>query len=432
MDTLELFQRLSLSLAIGLLIGLERGWQAREEPEGERAAGLRTLALTGVLGGVWAAVARQLGPGGGLALGLAFAVAGGTLVLFRYRETSHEGTFGATTAMAGLVAFALGAFAVLGDMSAAAAAGVAVTGLLALKNVLHGWLRQLTWVELRSGLMLLAMTFLALPVLPNRTLDPLGAVNPFEIWLLTVMLAVISFAGYIAIKLTGERRGIVLTGLAGGLASSTAVTLTLARLGRERDDRPDLLAGGTLIAGATMMLRVLVLAGIVETAMLARLALPLGLAGVAMAGLGLLLIRRVEAAGVEGTELTLANPLDLAAVLKFGALLTSVGVLARLATRFAGSAGAYALAALSGLADVDAITLSMARLAGSTLDMGTAAGAVLTAVAVNTVAKAVLGWWAGGPSFGLRLAVAAAVALAAGGLGLAVGSVPLDRLPAPA
>ena len=158
MDTIELFQRFSIALAIGLLIGLERGWQAREDTEGERAAGVRTLALAALLGAVWAAIALSFGKEGATSLALAFAAFAVAIILFRYRETEHEQSFGATTVVAAMLAFALGAFAVLGDMAAAAAAGVAATGLLAVKALLHSWVARLTWPELRSVLVLLVMS----------------------------------------------------------------------------------------------------------------------------------------------------------------------------------------------------------------------------------------------------------------------------------
>ena len=428
METTELFQRLTLALAIGLLIGIERGWQSREEGEGERSIGLRTLALTGLLGGVWGVVAGHLGEGGGAALAVAFAVLGGTVVLFRYRETQHDGTFGVTTAVAALLAFALGALAAIGDMAAAAAAGVAVAGLLALKGLLHGWIRRLTWPELRSVLMLAAMTTILLPILTNRTIDPLGTINPFEIWLLTVMIAVIAFAGYVAIKLTGDRRGIALTGLAGGLASSTAVTLTLARLARAHPERRDLLVGGALLAGATMMARVTVVLAVVKTALLARVALPLLAAAAVMAASALVLLLRPGPDRGSESEFAPVNPIDFPAVLKFGVLLTTVGFLVRLATLLAGSTGVFVLAAISGLADVDAITLSMARLGGGSLSLDVAAGAVLIAVGVNTLAKAAMAWMAGGSEFGTRMAMVGLLALAVGLAGYLLGPLPLEGL----
>lgn len=429
MDTLELFQRLALALAIGLLIGLERGWKTRAEPEGQRATGLRTNALAGLLGGVWGAIAARLDSGAGMALGLAFLVFGTAIVLFRYREAVHEQTYGATTAVAALLTFALGAYAVLGDMTAAAAAGVAAVALLALKQALHAWVRQLTWLELRSGILLAAMTFILLPLLPNRAIDPLGAINPFEIWLLTVMLAAISFIGYIAIKLAGDRLGVALTGVAGGLVSSTAVTLTLARLAPRHPAQTRMLAGGALIAGATMMVRVGLLVAAANAALLAHLALPLLLGAATTACAALAMVARpVAPERAEGETIALSNPLDLAQVLRFGALLTVIGVLARAATRLAGTSGAYILAALSGVADVDAITLTMARLAGNGLAVSAAAMAVLVAVVVNTCAKAVLAWSEGGALFGRSMALVGFAALVAMAIGVWLGPLPIERL----
>jgi uncharacterized membrane protein (DUF4010 family) len=418
MDTVELFQRLSIALAIGLLIGLERGWQAREDREGERSAGLRTHALASLLGAVWGAISNQTGIGGAVALGLAFVVFSAAITLFRYRETSHDGTFGATTVVAAMLAFALGALAVVGDMQAAIAAGVAATGLLALKSSLHGWMRRLTWPELRSGLVLLAMTCIMLPWLPRRAIDPWAAFNPFEIWLLTVMIAAISFAGYMAVKAIGDKAGFAVTGIAGGFASSTAVTVTMARLAREHPEQQRLFVAGALFASATMMVRVLVLVALVNAALLIRLAPSLGVAGAVLASAGAVFMWRAISETESEKSLDLKNPLDLVAVLKFGILLTVVAALAKLATNLAGSAGAYSIAALAGIADVDAITLSMARLDRDRLGPEAAAIAIGIAVAVNMVSKSILSWWTGGGGFGWRLSLASTLAIASGGLAL--------------
>ena len=420
MATIELFQRLSVALAIGLLIGLERGWRSRDDPEGERAAGLRTHALAGLLGGVWGAIAlRTQSSGGAVALGLAFTVFSAAIALFRYRETVHDRTYGATTVVAAMLAFALGAFATLGDAQVAAACGVAVTALLALKSLLHTWVKRLTWEELRSGLVLLAMTFIMLPLLPNRTVDPWGAVNPHAIWLMTIMIAVLSFAGYVAIKITGEDRGILITGIAGGLVSSTATTVTLARLAREHPARQSLLVAGMLLSGATMVARVLGIVGIVYPAMLARLVLPLGAGGLVLALGGLILMRRSRGATEGQSRLDVANPFDLATVLKFGALLTAITIATRLVTRMTGHAGAYALAAISGLMDVDAIVLSMAQLVPGELAVEVGANAIVVAVAANTLAKAGLSWITGGAGPGWRMLLVSFLAITAGLVGLA-------------
>jgi uncharacterized membrane protein (DUF4010 family) len=418
MEPLELFQRLSVALAIGMLIGLERGWQARDDSEGGRAAGFRTHALGGLLGGIWGALAVRIGDAGIVALSLAFMTYSSAVIIFRYRETQHDGTFGMTTVVAAMLTFALGAFAVLGDMRAAAASGVAVTGLLALKSALHTWIKRLSWVELRSALVLMAMTFIMLPLLPNRMIDPWEAVNPYEIWLMTILIAAISFTGYGAIKLLGAERGVLFGAICGGLASSTATTLTMARLAAENPQRRDTLIGGILIAGATMVARVLAIVALLNTGVMQQLALPLGLSGATLAAAGWYLIQRGSEGASHGKTVTLANPFDLDTVLKFGTLLMAVSVFAKIATSAAGDFGAYAIAALSGIADVDAITLSMSRLGGGPLTVNVAALAIAIALAVNTGAKAALGWSAGGPEVGKRLAVISAAAVATGLAGL--------------
>ncbi|MEQ1673166.1 MAG: DUF4010 domain-containing protein, partial [Hyphomicrobium sp.] len=356
------------------------------------------------------------GGAGMIALALAFAVYSGAVVLFRYRDATHDGTFGMTTVVAAMLAFALGSYAVIGDMRVAGAFGVATAALLALKPALHAWVRQLSWVELRSGLVLAAMTFIALPLLPNRTVDPWGAINPFELWLMTILIAAISFAGYAAIKLLGAKRGILFGAIAGGLASSTAVTLTNARLARLHPGQRDPLIGGALIAGTTMVARVLIVASLLNWGLFDKLAAPLIAAGVVLAGAGLWLLHSpVSAGGAAAGEpdvMALKNPFELDTVLKFGALLTVISVLAQAATSYAGSGGVYALAAVSGIADVDAITLSMARLGGAQVTLDVAAIAIALAVAVNTVSKAALGLGAGGPEVGRRLGIASGLAAA--------------------
>jgi uncharacterized membrane protein (DUF4010 family) len=414
MDTFEFIERLAVALAIGLIIGIERGWKQREEQEGERAAGLRTLALAGLLGGVWGGLARALGDWGVVALGLAFAVFTAGIVLFRLREIEHAKSYGATTAVAAMLAFSLGAFAMV-DMVAAAAAGVATAMLLALKAVLHAWLKRLTWEELRAGLVLLAMSVILLPILPDREMGPLGALNPHEIWLMTVTIAAISFAGYVAIRVAGAERGVVLSGLAGGLVSSTAVTLTMARLARDYPERQRLCASAGLLSSAVMALRVLAVAGVFNFALLPWLLPPLASAVLAQVFFaGILLRWGLNKDKIMAEPLQLKNPFDLGVVLGFGAILSLVMMLAKALTLWTGTATVMAFVAASGIADVDAITLSMARLGRADLAVETAALGILLALAVNSVSKAVLAIMAGGRNFGAMLVAGTAFAVAAG------------------
>jgi uncharacterized membrane protein (DUF4010 family) len=419
-DTFELIQRLAVALAIGLVIGIERGWKQREEAEGDRAAGLRTHALAGLLGGIWGALALSSGDWGAVALGLAFVVFSATIAAFRYREMEHDKSFGATTVVAAMVAFALGALAVMGDETAAAAAGVAAAMLLALKSALHGWLKRLTWEELRAGLILAAMTVILLPLLPDRELVRWFPVNPREIWLLTILIAALSFAGYVAIRLAGPSLGVLLSGLAGGLVSSTAVTLNMARLAREHPERGKLFAAAIMLASAVMMLRVLVLVGLINTPLLQIMAVPLLLAVLAQAGVAALLGNWARDDGPAEQPLALKNPFDLNVVLEFGAILAIIMALTKGVAAWAGSEGTYALAAVSGLLDVDAISLSLARLAPGGLDARSAGVAILVAVTANSAAKVVLGSTAGGIGLGKLLGSGLAAALVAGAVGLVI------------
>ncbi|MBI1980330.1 MAG: MgtC/SapB family protein [Methylocystis sp.] len=413
LSAVELIQRLSIALAIGLLIGLERGWASRGEAEGERAAGLRTHGLAALLGGVWGAIVQPYGASGVVALALAFVLVGALIGAYRYRENMHDKTFGATTAIAVLLAFSLGAFAVIGDIQAAVAAAVATTAILALKAVLHGFVERITWDELRSGLALLVMSFILLPVLPNRAIDPWDVVNPFELWLMTVLIGAISFVGYLAVKGIGYRRGVAVAGMAGGLASSTATTAAMSRLAREYPSQIGASAAGAIFANAIMAPRILAVVAVVNAPLAWRLGPPVAAAGALFALAGVIMLRRSggERPG-ESSGMSLGNPLDLAAVMKFGALLATVMVLSRLATHFAGSLGAYALAIFSGIVDVDAIALTMARLGATEIGARAAAGAVLLALLSNTVSKIVMGSIIGGAGMGRRLAAASILAVA--------------------
>ncbi|MBA1158393.1 MgtC/SapB family protein [Microvirga mediterraneensis] len=415
-DTSLLF-RLVAALAIGLLIGLERGWKQREEAEGERTAGLRTYTLTALLGALSAVLTSYTST-----VFLAFSFLGFALAFsaFSWLEAKAEENFSVTGVVAGLITFALGAYAVLGNLEIATAAGVVVTLILALKQPLHRWVRNLTWLEIRSALILLAMTFLALPLLPDRTVDPWNAINPFEIWLLAIIIAAISFVGYIAVKIMGSQAGVALAALAGGLASSTATTVTLARLAREHPAASPLLAGGILLSGSVMIARVLVVASVLNNALLVPLAWPLGAGGLVMIAVAGLLFFTHGGGSKEHPQLGMKSPFDLGTALKLAGLIAVISLLAKVIGGSAGDVGITILAALSGIADVDAITLSLARLANNGITPVTAALGIGIAVAVNTVVKAGMTFSLGTGQAGWIVSGASGAAIAAGGAAFAV------------
>lgn len=411
MPDLDHLSRLAVALAIGLMVGIERGWRSRGvEPHG-RAAGLRTFGLSGLMGGVCGLLSFPLGlPIVGIAF-LAFTAAFGA---FTWLEAKARGSLSATTLIAGMLTFLLGAMATVGDLTIAIAAGVSMTVLLAFRTQLHSWLARLTWEEIRAGLILMVMSFLLLPVLPNHAIDPWGVVNLHEVWLLAIMMALISFTGYVAVRVFGDKLGIIVTAAAGGLASSTATTLTFARMGKEHPGAVNLLVGGILISGTIMALRVGIIAVALNTNLFAPLAATLGSAAAVLGATATAFVLGVgrPASDQAKPKLAISNPLVVGTSLKLSAFIIVVMLAAELVQRLWGSAGVLVVAAASGIADVDAITLSMAR-----MDMPTALAtqAILLAVAVNTASKACMAAWFGGRAIGLRVAAASIVAIAVAG-----------------
>jgi uncharacterized membrane protein (DUF4010 family) len=405
----EVLSRLTVSLAIGLLIGLERGWQTRDAEDNRRAAGFRTFALSGLLGGVTGLIGLQTSAA---IIGWIFLAYVGAFTAFHWLEARREGGASVTSVIAGMLTFLLGTMAVVGDLQLAIASAVGMTVLLALREPLHRWISSLNWQEIRAVLTLLAMSFLLLPLLPNRPIDPWNAINPHRIWLLAIMIAAISFAGYIAIKAFGNRLGVFMAASAGGLASSTATTLALARLAREHPSSSGLLSAGILVAGVVMMLRTGAIALALNGAFLAPL-IPALLTAAAVLGIGaaVLWFRNVQR---ETPDLQIGNPLAIGTAIKLAALLVAVMLAAELVRRIFGGVGVLVVAALSGAADVDAVTISMARMAGGDVDSNTAARAVMVAIAVNTISKTIMAGSVGNRKVGLLVGGISAAALAAG------------------
>ncbi len=400
--------RLALALAIGLLAGLERGWQKRNEPEGSRVAGFRTFGLIGLLGGLWALLAGSqtwVLAMGGIALALLLAAG--------YRAGADaRGDLGLTTEVAALAVFALGALAVRGHTLEAAAGGVVMTGLLSLKPLLHRWLGHLNESELLAAIQLLLISIVVLPNLPDRGFGPWEALNPRHIWWMVALIAGISFAGYVSGKVLGPRGGIAATSLLGGLVSSTAVTLSMARLDQVNPKGWRLHAAGVVIASAVMFPRILLEVSVVNHDLLGGL-VPSLTAAALIAFLGAWLLLRFPGEHPASPS-SLKNPMELGAALFFGALLAVVTLAAVALRHWLGDAGVYLTSAAAGLMDVDATTLSLARLAGEGMDPEVASRGILVAAGVNTVSKAVMAAAISGGRLGWACAGILGAALAAG------------------
>jgi uncharacterized membrane protein (DUF4010 family) len=413
MDTYALLERLLLALAIGLLIGVERGWQEREVRDGGRAAGVRTYALIGLLGGISALLSTFVG---NFFLGAALLAFSASLAMFEWREAEANNSASATGLIAGLVAFVLGAYAVQGNMVVAGASGIAATVILAERATLHAFVANLKWVELRSALLLLVMSFVLLPLVPDHTIDPWGALNPRQLWLMIVIIAALSYVGYICVKIAGERAGLIYGAAAGGLVSSTTVTWTYARLAREHPQSSMSLVAGVAVAWTVSLLRMSAIAIVLSPGLAWPLLSVLLPPSLFLLGLAALMFRR-SAKGVESSPLQLTDPFKLTEVLKFGALLATVTLAAKLAGTGTQQLGLIPLAAVSGFVDVDPITLSVSRLAGGSVSLSYAATVILVAAAANLLCKTALAIALGSREFALYL-TAAVVGVGVSGVAL--------------
>jgi uncharacterized membrane protein (DUF4010 family) len=392
MDVSDLILRLATALGIGLLIGLERGWRRRKARPGSRAAGVRTFTIGGLLGGVFGAIATSLGAGSittGILLGLGF--------------------------VAFSVVFALSAYAVIGDPRLAAAIAVAAAGILALREPLHGWVEKITWPELRSGLVLLTMTFIALPILPNQPVGPFGGVNPREVWLIAIALAFVSFLGYLAIKYFGARRGTLIAAAAGGLVSSTAVTIANAHRAANGEASARLLAAGVAVATAISFVRVLGITAALNASLLPLIAPTLLAAVVAALGYAAIAEFWRDPGATEPQTVKLRNPFGFWSVIGLALALGAVIVVGRAAGEMFGAVGAIVSAIAIGVADVDSVTVSMTNLTPEPLGPAAAAVAILAGVASDTASKVAIGTLVGRGRFAFEIAIMALACFLVGG-----------------
>lgn len=399
------------ALAVGMIIGLERGWRDRDVADGGRVAGLRTFALTGLLG----AVLCLSGPGvltaGTVGIALLLTVA--------YRETVKATlNLSITSAVAQLLTFGLGALAGHGDPLLALSAAVIVAFLLDLRSTLHQSLRLMDHQELRAALQMLVLSAVILPLLPDASYGPFDAINPYRLWWAVVLVAGLSLSGHVAIRLAGAQQGALWTGLLGGLASSTAATLALSKKVKAQPSLMDAALAGIWSACAVMFVRMTLLVTALSVPLGKRLMAPLLAAGAVLFIAGLLQWRARRPVSDDG-ETAALRPFDLGSALGFGAFLGLMSVLTEVAKLSLGAAGLYGLSLVSGVADVDVITVSLARMnANGSLSSSVAAIAISVAVFSNMCAKAGIAWTTGGAQLGRKVALGYALAMAVAGITL--------------
>jgi uncharacterized membrane protein (DUF4010 family) len=381
----DLVMRFGLALAIGFFIGLQREY-AHGAQEGQILAGERTFALVSLSGAVGAMLSDELGAS--WVLQIMILITGLLAVVGYFNDAWKRSMVGITTEVAVMLAMLIGALCYYDHLILAAALGIITTVILSIKIQTDRFIRALTRKEIAAALQLAVISAIVLPLLPNDTFwgPPFDTLNPFKIWLMVVFISAFNFLGYILVKVVGSQQVIGLAGLLGGLVSSTAITLTFSERSQREEHLAKPFALAIIAAWMVMFGRVLVEVGVVHSPLLKVVWLPIAASGAVALAYGLYLYYSQRVA--EKSEIAVSNPLDLSSAIKFGLLYAAVLLISRAAMFYYGNPGLYVSSILSGLADVDAITLSVSELSRTGgLGFDAASRAIVLAAMSNTVAK---------------------------------------------
>jgi uncharacterized membrane protein (DUF4010 family) len=379
-----------IALLIGALVGIER--EKTKVAEKEIAfGGLRTFILFAQAGAVGAWLSLHFNTPWIFVAAL-LAVSAAVITGYVLESRVKPGSLGLTTEIAAITVCLLGGAVMSGYPELAVALAILTSSVLTFKQPLHGIVAQIGTDDIYAGLKLLIATFIVLPLLPATPIDPWGAFNPYRLWLLVILISVLSLIGYVAVRWLGTARGTAITGIAGGLASSTAVSLSMARQSRSDSGAPaaDAFVAGVLLSWAVMFIRVVLTIAIVYRALVPHVLIPFGTMAAASGVVGAVFYRRHRAASrpsQPAADVAIKNPFSLTAATQFGLLFAVVLLLVKLAETYAPATGIYMVSAVAGLTDVDAITLSMSDFARHGGEPATAAAAVTVAAVTNTLVK---------------------------------------------
>lgn len=388
------------------MIGIERGWRLHLEKSGTRVAGVRTFTLLGLGGALASLLGHEVHRLAGVAIITAICA---LLIVAFIRDRRRKDV---TSAVAAVVALSLGALAGAGQPSIAVAAASITTLILATRNESHRFVARLNTIDVQAFARYLVIAAAVLPFLPNRSVGPLGAWNPFQLWLVVVAVTGFSFLGYIANRTIGERRGVLATALIGGAYSSTAVTASFAERLGAGEEGP--LAAGILIATAVMYLRVLALVGVLSpSTALAFLAVtaPAAVVGMAVAALGWFLAPQQSASVVRVTR----NPIELLPAFGFVAMVAAGALATRWAQQQFGQSGIATSLFVTGTFDVDAAIVTLAGLPVEAIDRSLAAIAIAGTIIANMLLKMLIA-----AVYGRSRSVGALLGMAASAVALAI------------
>lgn len=375
------FETYFLAILLGALMGLER------ERKKNRLAGLRTFILVVLSGSICGQISLTGGGGWILFAGaITIAVQSALVNIFRVQREIDTGL---TTAVALLVAFTIGILVAYDQKSSAVALSLATTVILYFKPLLHDFTHSVTRADILAIFQFGIIAFIILPVLPDRTFGPYHALNPTNVWMMVVMISGLNLIGYITLKIVGQRWGGPFLGILGGLVSSTATALSMSRHARSNPDFS--LTGSVVIslASTVVLVRIAFLIGIVHLPLLREIVVPL----IAMFVGGLVPVAFIwkKSAGRDAPVPETKNPAEVKQALLFGLLYAVILIAVSAGKDLFGPKGVHAVAAISGLTDVDAITLSNSRLASKgVLDLSQAGLSLIIAFVANLIFKLVL------------------------------------------
>ena len=397
---IEIVKSIIITLAIGFMIGLQRT-MSNIYLNRQGVLGSRTFALIALLGYLSGYISKYFE---NIVIVL-FSIFGVLIVVSYIMKVIYFNRKGFTTQVTAIITFLLGLMIYLKLENYAIFIAVLIIVLLEIKPKLKEIESRLSKVDINSGILLLVMTFILLPILPDKMMGPLNLFNPYKTWMMAVIISFLSFIGYIAIKFFGQKHGVFITGAAGGFISSTAVSITLSEMFQKQYELIKNYAGGIAIACSFMYLRVLVEAFIVNAELSYKLALPYLLAALSGLIYSYYLYKNSKNADIDFKNSTITkNPLQLSEAIKFGILFGLIfGAVYFVENRY-GDIGVYIVSFLSGLTDVDAITLSLSELAKEEkLSQYASIGGIVIASVTNSLVKLGIVYWIGGVKLGWEL-----------------------------
>lgn len=377
-----LLQKIIIVLLIGSLIGLER---EHSRAEGSKIfAGIRTYTLIALLGLISAIISEF----SVIWILPVIFIAFSSLVIASYITSSKNGKVGGTSEIAALLTFLLGALVYWNLILLAAAAAVIVTVFLSLKIQLHNIVGSLGEQDIYATLKMAIITIIILPLLPDKTIDPLNVLNPRLIWLMVVLVSGISLLGYLVIKFYGKNKGLAVTGLIGGFISSTAVAFSFSRKSKIQPDYSTTFALGILLASSIMFLRIAVIIFLLNLSLASSLWILLSIFSISGFMISYYYSKRIIKNSIQLVEVK--NPFEIKSALVFGLIFAGILFLSKAAQNYFGDTGIYAASVLGGISSVDAIVLSVSKIVNERISFRIASEAIIIVAATNTIVKLII------------------------------------------